>query len=167
MSDMIFDIKKIAPKAAIKISGELCIAMPKDFGAGDMANCEISGILRENGGIYNFCADILANLQTVCSCCLCDMPIRLEIQAEQAFAESDYAKADEDDIIIISDNEIRISDAISAAIFPNIPMRPICSPDCRGLCPKCGIDLNDSHRDCDDGNVNEEYAAMLSGIVLV
>ena len=29
-----------------------------------------------------------------------------------------------------------------------LPMRPLCSPDCKGLCPVCGTDLNRSSCDC-------------------
>ncbi len=30
----------------------------------------------------------------------------------------------------------------------NIPMKPLCSPECKGLCPKCGTDLNVSSCNC-------------------
>ncbi|PWG59972.1 YceD family protein [Bifidobacterium catulorum] len=34
-----------------------------------------------------------------------------------------------------------------------LPLKPLCRPDCRGLCPQCGIDLNeepDHHHDVPD-----------------
>lgn len=30
----------------------------------------------------------------------------------------------------------------------NIPMKPLCRPDCAGLCNRCGADLNDGSCDC-------------------
>jgi uncharacterized protein len=30
----------------------------------------------------------------------------------------------------------------------NVPMKPLCRPDCRGLCPACGADLNERGGDC-------------------
>jgi uncharacterized protein len=30
----------------------------------------------------------------------------------------------------------------------NIPMKPLCRPDCAGLCPVCGADLNLGPHDC-------------------
>ena len=27
----------------------------------------------------------------------------------------------------------------------DIPSRPLCRPDCRGLCPECGNNLNEFH----------------------
>ena len=29
-----------------------------------------------------------------------------------------------------------------------VPIKPLCSKDCKGLCPKCGTDLNESKCDC-------------------
>jgi uncharacterized protein len=29
------------------------------------------------------------------------------------------------------------------------PLRTFCKPDCRGLCPQCGADLNSEECDCD------------------
>lgn len=34
-----------------------------------------------------------------------------------------------------------------------LPLQPLCSPDCKGLCPQCGVDLNeapDHHHDVTD-----------------
>jgi uncharacterized protein len=30
----------------------------------------------------------------------------------------------------------------------NIPMKPLCRPDCAGLCPTCGADLNQTRCAC-------------------
>ncbi len=30
----------------------------------------------------------------------------------------------------------------------SVPMKPLCRPDCRGLCPQCGTDLNCETCDC-------------------
>jgi len=33
-----------------------------------------------------------------------------------------------------------------------IPIRPLCSPDCKGLCPNCGKDLNEGSCSCKTKN---------------
>ena len=30
----------------------------------------------------------------------------------------------------------------------NVPMKPLCRPDCKGLCPDCGADLNEGACSC-------------------
>jgi uncharacterized protein len=39
-------------------------------------------------------------------------------------------------------------------------MRPLCKPDCKGLCPHCGIDLNVEQCNCADADVDERMAAL-------
>lgn len=34
------------------------------------------------------------------------------------------------------------------AIVLHLPMRPLCRPDCKGLCPYCGTNLNETQCDC-------------------
>ncbi|MDT7897951.1 MAG: hypothetical protein OXFUSZZB_002530 [Candidatus Fervidibacter sp.] len=34
------------------------------------------------------------------------------------------------------------------AIVLHLPMRPLCRPDCKGLCPYCGANLNETPCDC-------------------
>jgi uncharacterized protein len=29
-----------------------------------------------------------------------------------------------------------------------LPMKPLCRPDCKGLCPQCGLNLNDEACSC-------------------
>lgn len=41
-----------------------------------------------------------------------------------------------------------IDDLVREAIILALPLKPLCSEDCRGLCPICGTDLNRSHCNC-------------------
>ena len=41
-----------------------------------------------------------------------------------------------------------IDDLVREAIILFMPLKPLCSEDCRGLCPTCGTDLNRSKCDC-------------------
>jgi len=40
------------------------------------------------------------------------------------------------------------------SVFLSIPMKPLCKVDCKGLCPKCGKDLNEGDCDCTEGNTD-------------
>jgi uncharacterized protein len=41
-----------------------------------------------------------------------------------------------------------IDDLVREAIILALPLKPLCSEDCRGLCPICGTDLNRSQCNC-------------------
>ena len=64
-------------------------------------------------------------------------------------------EGDEDDEVefslVGSDNTIDLTDAIGAALITETPYVVLCKPDCKGLCPVCGANLNEE--DC--GHVAE------------
>ena len=39
-------------------------------------------------------------------------------------------------------------------------MKPLCRPDCRGLCPHCGCDLNIEQCDCKDEQLDPRLAVL-------
>jgi uncharacterized protein len=41
-----------------------------------------------------------------------------------------------------------LDDIVREAIILSLPLKPLCSEECRGLCPICGTDLNRSHCHC-------------------
>jgi len=54
--------------------------------------------------------------------------------------------------------EIHLSEIACEQIFLEVPYQPLCVEDCKGLCPKCGRDLNLSSCDCN----KEEWEAGFS-----
>lgn len=51
---------------------------------------------------------------------------------------------------------LTVDEDLRAELLLNLPMNPVCSENCRGLCPVCGCDLNESTCDCDtSGNSGE------------
>jgi len=44
---------------------------------------------------------------------------------------------------------LEVDEDIRAELLLDLPMNPLCSPDCRGLCPVCGCDLNEGDCQCD------------------
>lgn len=47
------------------------------------------------------------------------------------------------------DEKIDISQDVFEYIELAIPMKTVCREDCKGLCPKCGTNLNDKQCNCD------------------
>jgi uncharacterized protein len=41
-----------------------------------------------------------------------------------------------------------------------VPMKPVCRPDCKGLCPQCGADRNRGGCDCREVDVDPRWAAL-------
>ena len=66
---------------------------------------------------------------------------------------------------IYSGKEIDLQPALREQILLSIPPSPVCSDDCKGLCPRCGKDLNEGECGCDRTVMDPRWAA-LKGIQL-
>ena len=61
--------------------------------------------------------------------------------------------------------EIDLSAAVREQILLSVPASPLCRDDCKGLCPRCGRDLNEGDCGCDRAVIDPRWAA-LKGIQL-
>ncbi len=56
--------------------------------------------------------------------------------------------------------EINLKHEIQEQVVLAFPLRPLCRPDCRGLCPTCGADLNAAKCDCDRSPSGGKFDAL-------
>src|SRR5262249_59232686 len=77
-----------------------------------------------------------------------------ELYGREPLEGETYALSDDD----VVDLEPLIRDALLLELSPV----PLCRPDCKGLCPKCGVDHNLSECDCADAEPDPRWAALRS-----
>ncbi|MDR2736280.1 MAG: DUF177 domain-containing protein [Gracilibacteraceae bacterium] len=65
-----------------------------------------------------------------------------------------------DDIYCLKQEEPDITERIMEHFIVNLPMRFICSDNCRGLCPQCGNNLNNSPCACQHQAIDPRLAAL-------
>ena len=49
---------------------------------------------------------------------------------------------DNDEIVLLEDGEVDAGDLARTAFILGMDTKTLCSEDCKGLCPRCGADLN-------------------------
>ena len=96
---------------------------------------------------------VRARAKTQCARCLEDMDLDLDGEIEGWFLLSDEdvrpEDVDEDEIWILpADHIIDLQPLIQAALMLDMPNMPLCRPDCAGLCPQCGANLNEGACGC-------------------
>jgi uncharacterized protein len=63
--------------------------------------------------------------------------------AKTPTVEEEVELQDEDlDTAYYRDHVLDLADMLREQFYLALPMRPLCRPDCQGLCPNCGIDRN-------------------------
>ncbi|MBR2742611.1 MAG: DUF177 domain-containing protein [Clostridia bacterium] len=61
---------------------------------------------------------------------------------------------DADAVVIDSSNRLDVDELVSGLLVMQLPMKVLCREDCKGLCPKCGADLNEGECACDKNEVD-------------
>jgi uncharacterized protein len=57
---------------------------------------------------------------------------------------------------------IDVSDDVRQTAVLTIPLKVLCRDDCRGLCPKCGTNLNEQQCDCKDTVADSRWDKLRS-----
>lgn len=77
-----------------------------------------------------------------------------EIEEYYLFEEPSDPEEYEDGFELVSpDRVIDLGEAISDAVVMDTPFVVLCRPDCEGLCPTCGANLNDGDCGCEKQSV--------------
>jgi uncharacterized protein len=73
---------------------------------------------------------------------------------------------DESDVYLVGeDDEIDLADALNCALIMETPYIVLCRPDCKGLCPTCGANLNDGPCGCErDGEQDRLTASPFAAL---
>ncbi|HVV09758.1 MULTISPECIES: DUF177 domain-containing protein [Actinomycetes] len=85
---------------------------------------------------------VSAPIEGECSRCLESFTDDLELEITELFAYPDSATeqtTEEDEIYRLVDDMIDIEPVVTDAVGLELPLQPLCEPDCAGLCPECGV----------------------------
>lgn len=59
-----------------------------------------------------------------------------------------------ENILYYENSSLNLHEYIIEQVSLSLPMKTICKDNCKGLCPKCGIDLNKSQCDCNHEDID-------------
>ncbi len=99
-----------------------------------------------------------ARLHGPCFRCLADAVLDLPIQATEY--EATNPDSDELRTPYLDDDKLDLSAWARDAIALALPLQILCRPDCAGLCPVCGKDLNADPHTHDEERADSRWAAL-------
>lgn len=76
------------------------------------------------------------------------------LPGEQELDENDLG------VVYLPDENLETEPLLVEQLQLNIPMKPLCRPDCAGLCPTCGADLNLGPCGCPTGGSDPRWAGL-------
>ena len=92
----------------------------------------------EDGVLARGRADV--HVHGECVRCLRDLDEERTVTFDELYYLPEAARAAEDgeDVLLVGEDSLDLEPALRDALVPALPFRPLCRPDCAGLCPECG-----------------------------
>ncbi|MDD2319774.1 MAG: DUF177 domain-containing protein [Geobacteraceae bacterium] len=111
---------------------------------------------------------VATRVQLACCRCLVDYETDLVAnftvfysKASDMPVEEEVALTDEDLVSAPYDGDfIDFTSEIEAQVLLEIPYKPLCNEECKGICSKCGADLNSGECGCDRSGSGLAFSAL-------
>ncbi|MCI8403743.1 MAG: DUF177 domain-containing protein [Clostridia bacterium] len=121
----------------------------------------IAGHISNTGSCLILTAECTGYVNTRCARCMKDITVPVEFEIDESLAQDDGKESYDDDVILFGDVNIDIDDIAADNFLMNVEGKYLCSEDCKGLCPKCGSDLNKGDCGCNSENIDPRWSALI------
>ena len=140
---------------------------------------DLSGL--ELGGVKPFCAPVKAEVQlkgfadsvlldahldysTVMPCDRCGESTQKDWGKDfsHVLVRELREEQDDDTYVVVADERLDLEELLREDILLDLPSKYLCSPDCKGLCPKCGKNLNEGSCGCQAEEIDPRLEILKS-----
>jgi len=121
---------------------------------------ELSGRISDMAGVLSLTATIEAEVTSACARCSKPVTYQKEVFCDFVLMQEDDGTADEGDGVFVTGDEVDLDEILIPELILDMELVVLCKEDCRGLCPKCGQDLNAGECSCDKSTGNKPFADL-------
>lgn len=131
-----------------------------------------TGTLQKADPGFVLTGDLEVAGQVACARCLAAVPFSRRGEVSWVFAPAHRRPTDEEteltasdlDVVWYDDYVVPFDPLVEEQLQLELPMKPLCRPECRGLCSRCGVDRNQTPCDCRDEG--DERLAKLKSLLV-
>jgi len=137
-------------------------------GGGVVRGAEIRGRVSEGPRGLELSARVVATFEVPCDRCLeavrstLEEDVFLVLSGEPLPDEPGEIEIEVEDteIFPVRDDRIDLTELLREQVLLLLPVKSVCRPDCKGLCPECGVDRNRTSCDCGHDAVDPRLAPL-------
>ncbi len=144
----------------IPFSGTIDLSKEELYGAYPFQSVvTYAGEIVNHLGVFRLTGQVDTTYHTCCARCLKPLDIPLSASVDVVLSRDADAE-EEEDIFPLENNEIALEDVFIPALILQVDMTYLCREDCKGLCPSCGCDRNESTCSCESKQVDPRMAVL-------
>jgi uncharacterized protein len=119
-----------------------------------------SGTVRNTAGVLVMKGSLTTCLHGVCDRCASAFDQDVEIPIDVVLVQELADEENEDEWVFpLVEDSADLDDIIRTVFVLNMDSKLLCKPDCKGLCCRCGKNLNDGKCDCQK-ELDPRFAAL-------
>lgn len=111
-------------------------------------NAAVSGCFYNRADVVHMNYSVKFTLNIVCDRCLKELSRDFSYEFEHIIVNSLNSENDDDEFIVAENYRVDIDEIALSDLLLELPTKLLCKDDCKGLCPVCGCDLNESECNC-------------------
>ena len=123
------------------------------YGVGFPSPMKVKGEIVNTAGYMRMALTMSVDYQAACARCLSPLSGSFSLDLEKTVAPrkllTDLDEDRLDDYAIIDDGFLDLDETLLEQLEMEFPSRFLCKEDCKGLCQKCGHNLNEGDCECD------------------
>jgi len=110
--------------------------------------------------------ELAATVPLTCGRCVEEFPVAVTVPVDvrylprPAVADDAELGADDLDLDFYDNDELNLNTLIETETTLALPMKPLCRPECRGLCPTCGVNRNTTACSCESRAPDPRLAVL-------
>ena len=121
---------------------------------------EASGMVRNTAGVLVMNGSIHTTIHGVCDRCASDFDAYVEFPIDVVLVTELSNEENEDEWVFpLEGDSADLEDIIRTVFVLNLDSKLLCKPDCKGLCCRCGKNLNDGPCSCQK-ELDPRFAAL-------
>jgi uncharacterized protein len=142
------------------------VFQPADIPGGDgdfrvTAPVDLRMVIHKDHLNFRLVGTVRTQLELVCSRCLEPFVLPVDRAFDLRFLpagaseperdeDDDEIEVEDDDVAMTfyRDDQIDLNEVLLEQFYLALPMKPLCSPACKGICPQCGTNRNTAPCDC-------------------
>ncbi|MBQ0109387.1 MAG: DUF177 domain-containing protein [Clostridiales bacterium] len=122
-------------------------------------NVHASGEIVNHSGFITLSGVVKPDFKATCARCGKEFLYKTPFNINAKLTDK-LANEDEDEFVIIEDNLLDVEELVRSEAVLELPSRFLCKDKCKGLCPKCGCDLNVATCSCDVKDHDPRWDAL-------
>lgn len=134
------------------------------YGVSFPSPMKVKGDITNTAGYMRMRLELSADYAANCARCLASVGGTFSLSLEKTVAPKDLlCDVDEDkldDYAIIENGFLDMDEQLRAQLEMEFPARFLCREDCKGLCQRCGKNLNEGSCDCAEKEIDPRFAPL-------